>query len=400
MISSVMTLGEKIKQKARELAPKYIDVRRYLHAHPELSFQEFDTCRYLKDQLLKLGVNDIHSVANTGLLATIKGGKEGRQLVLRSDMDALPILETNNIEYTSRNDGVMHACGHDAHMSSLLLCAEILIDLKEELRGTVHLLFQPAEELMPGGASLVMKEPVYQKLGQLPHIGQHVRPDLPVGTIGFRPGKFMASMDELFLTIKGKGGHAAMPENAIDSVLIASHIIVAAQQLVSRMASPKTPSVLSFGKVIADGAINVLPDEVYIEGTFRTMDEAWRSTALKKLNKMVVAMAESMGATAELKIKHGYPHLINDQSLTSELRVNAISFIGKEDVIDLDQWMASEDFSYYSHEYPSCFYMLGVGNSDKNIDSGLHTSTFNIDESALEIGGGLMAFLAISKLRD
>ncbi|MAU71825.1 MAG: N-acyl-L-amino acid amidohydrolase [Pseudozobellia sp.] len=395
-----MTLGEKIKQKARELAPKYTDVRRYLHAHPELSFQEFDTCRYLKNQLLKLGVNDIHSVANTGLLATIKGGKEGRQLVLRSDMDALPILETNNIEYTSRNDGVMHACGHDAHMSSLLLCAEILIDLKEELRGTVHLLFQPAEELMPGGASLVMKEPIYQKLGQLPHIGQHVRPDLPVGTIGFRPGKFMASMDELFLTIKGKGGHAAMPENAVDSVLIASHIIVAAQQLVSRMASPKTPSVLSFGKVIADGAINVLPDEVYIEGTFRTMDEAWRSSALKKLNKMVVAMAESMGATAELKIKHGYPHLINDRSLTSELRVNAISFVGKENVIDLDQWMASEDFSYYSHEHPSCFYMLGVGSSDKNIDSGLHTSTFNIDESALEIGGGLIAFLAISKLRD
>ncbi|KKL54694.1 hypothetical protein LCGC14_2262850 [marine sediment metagenome] len=311
-------------------------------------------------------------------------------------MDALPIQEKNNISYTSQKEGIMHACGHDVHMASLLLCAKILCELKDDLKGNVTLLFQPGEEVMPGGASLVMKEEVYNNLGRLPHIGQHVRPDMLVGKVGFRSGKFMASMDELFLTVKGKGGHAAMPENFVDPVLIASHIIVAAQQLVSRMASPKTPSVLSFGKVVADGAINVIPDEVHIEGTFRTLDETWRKEALLKLEKLVTAMAEGMGGTCELKINHGYPHLVNEPDLTDRLRVNAQSYLGEENVIDLDSWLAAEDFAYYSQQNPACFYMLGVGNVEKGITSGLHTPTFNIDESALEIGGGLMAWLAVN----
>jgi len=290
----------------------------------------------------------------------------------------------------------MHACGHDAHTASLLLCAKILFELKDDLKDDIILLFQPGEEVMPGGASLVMKEKAYQALGSLPHIGQHVRPDIPVGKIGFRSGKFMASMDELFLTVKGKGGHAAMPENTIDPVLIASHIIVAAQQLVSRRASPKTPSVLSFGKVVADGAINVIPDEVHIEGTFRTLDETWRKEALLKLEKLVTSMADGMGGTCELKINHGYPHLVNDSRLTEKLMENAKSYLGEENVIELDQWMAAEDFAYYSQKNPASFYMLGVGNIGKGITSGLHTPTFNIDESALEIGGGLMAWLAVN----
>ncbi|CAM4142473.1 M20 metallopeptidase family protein [Zobellia nedashkovskayae] len=388
----------KIKSLATQYAPEFVAVRRHLHENPELSFQEYNTCAYLKEQLMSLGITDIESVAETGILATINGNKKGKTVLLRSDIDALPIQEQNDIAYASKKEGVMHACGHDAHSASLLLCAKILVELKGNFSGSVKLLFQPAEELSPGGAISVMKEKAYIALGTIPHVGQHVRPDIPVGKVGFRSGKFMASMDELFLTVKGKGGHAAMPEKIIDPVLITSHIIVAAQQLVSRMADPKTPSVLSFGKVIANGAINVIPDEVSIEGTFRTLDEEWRKIALEKLHKLVTTMAEAMGGSCELKINHGYPHLKNDTALTEDLRIYAKDYLGSENVEELDQWMAAEDFAYYTQANPACFYMLGVGNVDKNIESGLHTPTFNIDESALEIGGGLMAWLAIKTL--
>lgn len=391
-----MDLKEKIIGLAKKYTPDFVEVRRHLHQNPELSFQEKATCAFIKKQVLAIGITDIVSVAETGLMATIHGRQNNNQLVLRADMDALPIHEKNKLAYTSKNKDVMHACGHDVHMASLLLCAKILFELKDDLKDSITLLFQPGEEVMPGGASLVMEEEAYKKLGRLPHIGQHVRPDIPVGKVGFRSGKFMASMDELFMTVKGKGGHAAMPENGVDPVLIASHIIVAAQQLVSRMASPKTPSVLSFGKVVADGAINVIPDEVYIEGTFRTLDETWRKDALIKLKKLVTAMAEGMGGTCELTINHGYPHLVNDLRLTEAVKSNAKSYLGDENVINLDPWMAAEDFAYYSQKNPACFYMLGVGNVKKRITSGLHTPTFNIDESALEIGGGLMAWLAIN----
>jgi len=394
-----MAQKEKIKDLAQKYASDFVTVRRYLHKHPELSFKEYNTCAYIKEQLLAIGFTDIIPVAETGLLATIHGKRKGESILLRADIDALPITEKNNVPYASNNKGVMHACGHDAHIASLLLCAKILWNLKDDLIGSVKLLFQPGEEVMPGGASLVMKEKAYQDLGRLTHIGQHVRPDLSVGKVGFRSGKFMASMDELFLTVKGKGGHAAMPQNAVDSVLIASHIIIAAQQLISRMASPKIPSVLSFGKVIANGAINILPDEVYIEGTFRTLDESWRKNALQKLEKLVTSIAEGMGGTCELKINYGYPHLINDTSLTEQLKTSAIGYLGEENVIEIDQWMAAEDFAYYSQKNPACFYMLGVGNRDKGIKSGLHTPTFNIDESALEIGGGLMAWFVVSSLK-
>ncbi|NNE76407.1 MAG: amidohydrolase [Pricia sp.] len=388
----------KIKSLAQSFVSEFIAVRRHLHKNPELSFKEQNTNAYLNEQLRKIGISDIVPVAETGLLATISGSHNGESVVLRADMDALPIEEKNDTSYISSKKGVMHACGHDAHMASLLMCAKILFALKDELRGNVKLLFQPGEELMPGGAIAVMKEKAYKSLRSVPHIGQHVRPDLPVGTIGFKSGKFMASMDELFLTIKGKGGHAAMPEKTVDAVLIASHIIVASQQLVSRMASPKIPTVLSFGKIVADGAVNILPDEVYIEGTLRTLDESWRKEAVKKLECLVTTLAESMGGTCKLEIKHGYPHLNNDSSLTNELKNYAIDYLGDDKIVDIDQWMAAEDFAYYSQKNPACFYMLGVGNTEKGISSGLHTPTFDLDESALEIGGGLMAWLAINSL--
>ncbi|PKA98949.1 amidohydrolase [Flavobacteriaceae bacterium MAR_2009_75] len=395
-----MELENQIKLLAKAHFQQFVEVRRYLHAHPELSFQEHNTSNYIRQQLKKIGINDVKPVAQTGLLASVTGKGEGKAVLLRADIDALPINEKNQVSYSSKNKGVMHACGHDAHVASLLLCVKIIKELEETFVGKIHFLFQPGEELMPGGATLVMKEEAYKNIEGIIHIGQHVRPDMPVGKVGFLPGKFMASMDELFLTVRGKGGHAAMPEKAIDPVLIASHIIVAAQQLVSRMSSPKIPSVLSFGKVIADGAINVLPDEVYIEGTFRTFDESWRKDALQKLKTLVEGMAQAMGGRCEFKINHGYPHLVNDKNLTENLRAAAMVYMGEENMMEIDQWMAAEDFAYYSQNNPACFYMLGVGNEEKGIVSGLHTPTFDLDESAIEVGGGLMASLALSCLSD
>ena len=251
---------------------------------------------------------------------------------------------------------------------------------------------------MPGGATLVMKENSYKDLGSIPHLGQHVMPKLAVGKVGFRSGLFMASMDEIYISIIGKGGHAAVPEECIDPILIASHVIVAAQQVVSRMASPKTPSVLSFGRIIGDGANNVIPDRVVIEGTFRTYDEAWRTEAIEKLTKMVKSIVEGMGAECTVNIPRGYPHLKNNPELTNAMKKGAMEYLGSDNVVDLDLWMAAEDFAYYSQQNPACFYLLGVGNMEKGITSGLHTPTFNIDESALEIGGGLMAWLALESL--
>jgi len=393
-----MGLKEKIKQLAKGYANDYVEVRRYLHSHPELSFKEYKTAAFLKTQLLAIGIDSIETVAGTGLLASIEGKTKGKTILLRADMDALPIHEKNVVSYASQNEGVMHACGHDAHMTSLLLTARILFELRTEYSGTIKLLFQPGEELMPGGATLVMKEPAYKALGKVAHLGQHVIPNLPAGKVGFRGGQFMASMDEIYLTVKGKGGHAAVPEECIDPILIASHIIVAAQQLVSRMASPKTPSVLSFGKIIGDGANNVIPDEVTIEGTFRTFDENWRTEAIEKLTKLVTAIADGMGAECIVDIPKGYPHLRNDLALTESMKNSAKGYLGESQVVDLEPWMAAEDFAFYTQTNQGCFYLLGVGNENKGITSGLHTPTFDIDESALEIGGGLMAWLAVQAL--
>lgn len=393
-----MNIKDEIQDLANEHASDFIEVRRHLHQNPELSFQEYQTCDYVRSQLNAIGITDIVSIAKTGLLATIHGNQNGKTILLRADMDALPMTEQNQVSYASINNGKMHACGHDVHMASLLLCAKILSRIKNKFKGTVKFLFQPGEELMPGGASMIIKEDAYLNLGTVPHIAQHVQPSLPVGKVGFRSGKFMASMDELFLSVTGKGGHAAMPENIIDPVLIASHIIVAAQQLVSRMASPQMPSVLSFGKLLAHGAINIIPNEVHIEGTFRTLDESWRQTALKKLKTLVTSIASGMGGKCELKINHGYPCLENEKDLTVSLKSLAIKYLGSDNVLDVNQWMAAEDFAYYCQINPSCFYLLGTGNEKKGIISGLHTPTFDIDESALEIGGGLMAWMAVKTL--
>ncbi|HEX5026677.1 MAG TPA: M20 family metallopeptidase [Agriterribacter sp.] len=393
-----MITKEEISQLANNIHETVIKNRRHLHAHPELSFKEYDTSAFVKARLDDMKI-PWKAIAGTGIVAVIKGElPSGKVVALRADMDALPITETNELEYSSQNKGVMHACGHDAHTSSLLGTAMILQSLKGKFGGTVKLIFQPAEEKLPGGASIMIKEGVLENPVPTHVIGQHVMPTIPCGKIGIRKGKLMASMDELLVTVHGKGGHGAQPHQNIDPVLITAHIIVALQQIVSRMANPNNPTVLSFGKVIADGAVNVIPDQVYMEGTFRTLNETWRNEAHTQMKKMAEGIAESMGGSCSFTINRGYPFLVNEEELTEQVGIFAAEYIGKGNIIDLDIWMASEDFAYYSQVTDCCFYFLGVANAGKNISSSLHTPTFNIDENALVLSTGLMAYIAIRQL--
>jgi amidohydrolase len=391
-----------IKEQIQELAANIFDDvvanRRHLHSHPELSFHEVETSAFIAKKLDELGLT-YQRMADNGLVALIKGEKPSDKVVaLRADMDALPILEANDVPYKSQNTGVMHACGHDAHTSSLLGAATILNKLKSEFGGTVKLIFQPAEEKLPGGASLMIAEGVLENPKPQAVIGQHVMPLIDAGKVGFRAGKYMASADEIFVTVKGKGGHAAQPQQNIDPVMITAHILTALQQVVSRFADPKNPSVLSFGKVIANGATNVIPNEVYLEGTFRTMNEEWRAEAHTKMKKMAEGIAESMGGSCEFNIMRGYPFLINEEKLTANTRAHAEDYLGKENVLDLDIWMAAEDFAYYSQVADSCFYRLGTRNESRGITSSVHTPTFDVEEDAFKISTGLMAYLALKQL--
>ena len=391
-------LIEEIKQRANEIHGQVIEMRRHLHAHPELSFHEYETSSFVKAQLDEMNIS-WEPVAGTGVVGLIKGEKPSDQAIaLRADMDALPIKETNEVDYISQNNGVMHACGHDVHTSSLLGTARILQSLKNKFGGTVKLIFQPGEEKLPGGASLMIKEGILSTPQPSAVIGQHVSPMVDTGKIAIRKGKFMASMDEIFIIVRGKGGHGAQPHLNIDPVIIAAHILVALQQIVSRVANPTLPTVLSFGKVTANGAINVIPDEVYIEGTFRTLDESWRTEAHERIKKIAESIAESMGGNCDCKIVRGYPFLINDENLTMQVQSFAREYLGTENVMDADIWMAAEDFAWYSQAADSCFYLLGIRNEKKRIVSSLHTSIFNIDESALAVSTGLMAYIAMRRL--
>ncbi|MDN5216302.1 M20 family metallopeptidase [Fulvivirgaceae bacterium BMA12] len=394
-----MELQQQVRELARGVKNELIAIRRHLHANPELSFEEFNTMNFVAGKLKEFGIQPQVGVAETGLTAVIEGRNPSSGIIaLRADMDALPIQERNEVPYKSQVDGVMHACGHDVHTASLLGAANILTALKTEFEGTVKLIFQPGEEKSPGGASLMIKDGALENPAPTKIIGQHVMPLIEVGKVGFKKGMYMASTDELYVTVKGKGGHGAMPELNVDPVLIASHIIVALQQIISRNASPKTPTVLSFGKVIADGATNVIPGEVKLEGTFRAMDEKWRAEAHIKMKKMAESIAEGMGGSCEFNIVKGYPYLENNPQLTELAKNAAISYLGQDNVVDLDIWMGGEDFAYYSQEIDASFYRLGVRNEARGITSPVHTPTFDIDEDALEIGCGLMAWIALQTL--
>ena len=390
-----------IKQKAAELADELLHIRRHLHKNPELSFQEFKTSSYLKSRLEKSGLSRFENKAGTGFTLIISGkNPESKTIALRADMDALPIQEENDKPYTSQNPGVMHACGHDVHSACLWGAATLLNQVKDDFEGTIKLLFQPGEELLPGGASLMIADGALEHPKPQQIIGQHVMPFLPVGTVGFRSGLYMASSDEIYIKIKGKGGHGAMPHLSNDPVPVAAQVILALQQLVSRKANPLMPSVLTIGKVEAAGATNVIPQDVNMQGTFRTLDETWRAEAHRLIENCIKHTAEAWGMEAELEIRKGYPFLKNDEELTGIAKQAAIDYLGAEKVIDLDIWMASEDFAYYSQVMPACFYRLGVRNEEKGIIHGVHHPKFDIDEQALEIGAGLMAWIALNALES
>lgn len=389
---------DKIQDLSAEIFEQVVGYRQHLHANPELSFHEYETSAFIKKHLTEWGI-PFSEMANTGVVGLIKGELPSDNIIaLRADMDALPILEANEKPYASKNKGVMHACGHDVHSSSLLGTAYILNSLKAEFGGTVKLIFQPAEELLPGGASIMIKEGVLENPKPQHIVGQHVMPLIDAGKVGFRSGIYMASTDELYVTVHGKGGHGAQPHQNIDPVLIASHIIIALQQIVSRNADPRLPSVLSFGKVIANGATNIIPNEVKIEGTFRTLNEEWRAEAKRLMKKMAEGIADSMGGSCEFRIMNGYPFLINEEKLTANARAYAEDYLGKENVIDLDIWMAAEDFAYYSQVTDACFYRLGTGNKEKGTTYSVHTPNFDIDEDALKVSTGLMSYIALKQL--
>lgn len=396
-----MDLLATIKQKAAGMLPELIAIRHHLHKHPELSMQEKETSAFIQSKLTEYGIPFSAGIAVHGIVGLIEGkNPASRTIALRADMDALPIVEMNEVDYCSVNPGVMHACGHDVHMTSLLGASKILNELKSEFEGTIKLIFQPSEERFPGGASMMIKEGVLENPAPAKIFGQHVLPTLEAGKVGMMPGKYMASTDEVYLTVKGKGGHGGTPELNVDPVLIAAHIVVALQQIVSRNLPPQLPAVLSFGRVVADGRTNIIPGEVKLDGTFRTFDESWRAEAHRKIEKMARAIAEGMGGECEVFIDKGYPFLVNDDKVTAEAKQAAIEYLGPENVVDLDMRMTAEDFAYYSQLVPSCFYRLGIRNESRGIVHNLHTARFDVEETSLEIGAGLMAWMAVNGIKN
>ena len=390
---------DEVKDLAKLFAEDVIAIRRHIHAHPELSFQEYETAKYVAEQLHGLGLAPKEGVAETGVTCLIEGKNPSKRTVaLRGDMDALPILEANDIPYKSKNDGVMHACGHDVHTACVLGAARILTELKDQFEGTIKLIFQPGEEKNPGGASLMIKDGALENPSPDTIYGQHVMPYIPTGKVGFREGQYMASADEIYLTVKGKGGHAALPDKVVDPITIAAQIITALQQVVSRNADPKTPTVLSFGKIEGGHAQNIIPYEVKLAGTFRALDEEWRATAHERITSIAKGIAQGLGGDCDVNIEKGYPFLTNNPGATRLARSAAEAYLGKENIVDLDLWLGAEDFAFYSHQKPSCFYRLGTGNEAKGTTFGVHTNKFNIDEEAIELGIGLMAWIAINNL--
>ncbi len=404
-----MTMINQIKTLANQYFNEVVSIRRQLHQYPELSFEEFNTSKYVCSILDKYNIPYKKNIVKTGVVAIIEGKNPSKKtILLRADLDALPIEEKNNVEYKSQNAGVMHACGHDAHTASVLGTAIILNQLKNEFEGTVKIMFQPGEEVLPGGSSLMIKEGVLQNPKVDVAIAQHVFPSMEVGKVGFREGMYMASTDELHITITGRGGHAAMAGDYNNPLVVAAHIITEIEKQfpftidaegVARNTHNNIPTVIAFGKIEGKGATNVIPESVYLAGTFRTMDEAWRKKVKVKITEIINSVSSQYNTKADINIMDGYPFLTNDVEVTKHCKQAAIEYLGKENVEDLPLRMTAEDFAYITQEVPSCFYRLGTGNKSKGITSGVHTATFDIDEKALEISSGLMAWITIRSFK-
>lgn len=397
-------MQEEIKQKvirrANELFDKVCNYRKHLHSHPELSYQEHETMEFISKQLSKIGIPHEKGVADTGIVAMIRGKQHDEQqpcIGLRADIDALPILEQNEVDYKSQNDGIMHACGHDVHTSVLLGAAEILNEIRGDLKDPIKLIFQPGEEKNPGGASLMIKAGCLQNPTVKEMYGLHVFPDLPVGHVATKEGLYMASCDEIYIDVHGKSGHGATPHETIDSILVGAEIVLSLQQIVSRKCDPKIPCVLNFGHFEAIGATNVVPEVVHIKGSFRTMDEEWRAAALEQIKKQAMLIAEAHGAKAVVEISHGYPFLENDPVTTKKFVNKATNWLGEEHVHDLPIRLTSEDFAYYAQEIPTCFYRIGVRNEEKGIVHGVHNSRFDIDFEALKVGMQMMVMVCLGE---
>ena len=386
------TLIDEIKNLASSYFETYRSIRHHLHANPELSYKEFNTSAFVCSELDKLGI-PFHRMAETGVIAMLEGRPSERVIALRADMDALPIREENEVPYASTVAGVMHACGHDVHTTCLLGAARILHELRDKWDGRIKLIFQPGEERNPGGASILIREGVLENPRPTHIIGLHVHPLLETGKVSFAPGKVMASADELFFTIRGKGGHAAKPYLTADTVLAASKLVVALQQVVSRNNNPFSPSVLSICAIQGGFTTNVIPAEVKLMGTFRAMDENWRKEAHKRIHEIAQGVAISSGASIDAHIDLGYPSVVNDATLTPRVKEHAEAFMGQKSVEEMELSMGAEDFGYYTQIIPGCFFRLGTGNKELGITSNVHTPTFDVDERSIETGIGMMAYL-------
>ncbi|MFA6152881.1 MAG: M20 family metallopeptidase [Chitinophagaceae bacterium] len=389
----------KIRQKADELWAESKRIRHTIHANPELSFQEYETSKFIAAELTKLNIPFTQGMAGTGIVAVIEGKNPSKKcLAIRSELDALPITEINDAPYKSKNEGIMHACGHDVHTAALLGVASIMNDLRNEWEGTLKLLFQPGEEMHPGGGSMMIAEGVLENPKVDAILALHVYPTLPAGAVGFRSGQYMASTDEIHIVIEGKGGHAALPHQTIDPIAISAQIIVALQQVISRRSNPVSPSVLSFGKIAGGTVNNVIPDKVEIAGTLRTMDETWRAEAHQLIKHIVTNTAEAFGAKASVDIPKGYPSLFNDEKLTEQVRGFAKDFLGEENVRELSLRMTADDFAFYSQAIPGCYFRLGTSTNNEKHTASVHNAHFDIDENALKTGVGTMSYAAFSYL--
>ncbi len=400
-----MPLIKKIKERAAHYDAYLRSIRRHLHQHPELSFEEYKTSEFIQKKLAEAGIPFTNGHVKTGIVALIKGKNPDKKIILlRADMDALPIEEKNETSYRSQNKGVMHACGHDAHSSCALGAAFILNDLKNDFEGTVKIMFQPGEEVLPGGASLMIEDGVLENPKVEKAIALHVFPSMEMGKLGFRSGMYMASTDELYLSVHGKGGHAAMPADYVNPLIIAAEILLKINSqfnnpdFLKQQGAEGIPTVVAFGKIEGKGATNVIPDVVEIAGTFRTMDEAWRSKAHSLLQQLVEEISDKYGIASVIRIEKGYPFLVNDEAFTESCTKAAKNYLGEQQVEDLPLRMTAEDFAFISQKVPSCFFRLGTGNIAQGIGSGVHTPTFDIDERALEIGAGILAYLTITEL--